>query len=151
MIVLEQLIRMKSEGQELPEDSSIDLSSWTWLHRLLKTLGEHGMSSEESSVENGVENVLRVKQMDWRRNIDREFDIIDRERILDCDIFSPQGSKPLPRKRALDNPTTSRNPVMGLPLALYDNAWLSQLTERQISALRPSKEKFAWKKVAVAA
>ncbi|KAI6009192.1 hypothetical protein EDC04DRAFT_2610685 [Pisolithus marmoratus] len=31
---------------------------WQWLGHLIKTLGKHGMSSEESAVENGVENVL---------------------------------------------------------------------------------------------
>ena len=142
---------MKSDGQELPEEANVDLSSWKWLHCLVKTLGEHGMSSEESALENSVENVLRVKQMDWRRNIDCKLGIVDRERILDSDIFSPQGSKPLPRKRAADNPVTSRKPVTGLPLALYDSAWFVQLTDRQVEALQPSKDTFSWKKVAVAA
>lgn len=149
-MLLKQLVVMKSEGQASPGDANADLSSWKWLRHLIKTLGEHGMSSEESSVENGIENVLQVKQMYWRRNIDRELDIIDRECIIDGDIFSPQGSKPLPRKRAADNPTTSSKPKTGLPLALYDSAWFSQLTERQSEALAPSKENFLWKKVAVA-
>ncbi|KAF9228568.1 hypothetical protein BS17DRAFT_197973 [Gyrodon lividus] len=104
------------------------------------------MSSEESSLENGVENILRVKQMEWRRNIDHELEIIDRERIIDSDIFSAQGSKPLPRKRATDNPPTSRNPVDALPLALYDSAWLLRLTERQSEILQASKVTFPWKK-----
>ncbi|KAI5992984.1 hypothetical protein EDD15DRAFT_2136482, partial [Pisolithus albus] len=60
---------------------------WQWLQRLINSLGEHGMSSEESSVENGIENVLRVKRMEWQRNIDKELDIIDLQRILDKDIF----------------------------------------------------------------
>ncbi|KAI5981631.1 hypothetical protein EDD15DRAFT_2147576, partial [Pisolithus albus] len=60
---------------------------WKWLQRLIITLGDHGMSSEESSVENGIENVLRVKKMEWRKNIDQELEIIDLQRILDKDIF----------------------------------------------------------------
>ncbi|KAG6373284.1 hypothetical protein JVT61DRAFT_6406 [Boletus reticuloceps] len=142
---------MTSGDQGLPEESAADLASWKWLHRLIKMFGKHGMSSEESSVENGVENVLRVKQMNWQRNIDRKLDIIDRECILDCDIFVPQGSKPLSRKRAHDNPATSRKQVTGLPVALYNSPWFLQLTERQAEALQPSEEVFVWKKIAVAA
>lgn len=141
---------MKSDGQAPPGAANVDVASWQWLHHLIETLGEHGMSSEESSVENGVENVLRVKQMQWRRNIDPELEIIDRERILDSDVFSAQGSKPLPRKRAMDNPPTSRTPVNSLPFALYDSAWLLQLTERQSEILQASEAAFPWKKVVVA-
>ncbi|KAI6125358.1 hypothetical protein EDD16DRAFT_1454982, partial [Pisolithus croceorrhizus] len=79
--VLDHIVTMKSE---VPDD---DLHSWQWLQRLIKSLGEHGMSSEESSVENGIENVLRVKKMEWRKNIDKELEIIDLQRILDKDIF----------------------------------------------------------------
>ncbi|KIK77071.1 hypothetical protein PAXRUDRAFT_28869, partial [Paxillus rubicundulus Ve08.2h10] len=120
--VLKYMIMIKSDGKAPPGEADIDVASWQWLHHLIETLGEHGMSSEESSVENGVENVLCVKQMEWQRNIDHELEIIDHERVLDNDIFSAQGSKPLPRKWATDNPPTSRNPVNGLPLALYDSA-----------------------------
>ncbi|KIK74273.1 hypothetical protein PAXRUDRAFT_20043 [Paxillus rubicundulus Ve08.2h10] len=147
--VLKYMIMIKSDGKAPPGEANINVASWQWLHCLIETLGEHGMSSEESSVENGVENVLRVKQMEWRRNIDHELEIIDRERVLDSDIFSAQGSKPLPRKRATDNPPTSRNPVNGLPLALYDSAWLLRLTERQSEILQASEVTFPWIKVVV--
>ncbi|KAI5996701.1 hypothetical protein EDD15DRAFT_2123052, partial [Pisolithus albus] len=76
------IVVMKSEA---PDDD--DLRSWKWLQRLINTLGEHGMSSEESSVENGIENVLRVKKLEWRKNIDKELEIVDLQRILDKDIF----------------------------------------------------------------
>ena len=59
------MIAMKSDVQAPPGEANVDVTSWQWLHRLIETLGEHGMSSEESSVENGVENVLHVKQMEW--------------------------------------------------------------------------------------
>ncbi|KAI6138673.1 hypothetical protein EDD17DRAFT_1516851 [Pisolithus thermaeus] len=110
--VLDRIVTMKSE---VPDD---DLHSWQWLQRLIKSLGEHGMSSEESSVENGIENVLRVKKMEWQKNIDKELEIIDLQRILDKDIFCSQGAKPLPRKRAPDNPTSSRAPVTALPTGI---------------------------------
>ena len=100
-MILNNIIAIKSE------DLDDNLPSWKWLQRLIKTLGEDGMSSEESSVENSVTNILRVKNMDWRRNIEKELEIIDLQRVIDKDIFSLQGSRPLPRKCAPDNPVTS--------------------------------------------
>ncbi|KAI6096404.1 hypothetical protein F5141DRAFT_1220934 [Pisolithus sp. B1] len=144
VMVLDEMVKSKSEAQD------DDLQSWKWLRSLIKTLGEHGMSSEESSVENGVENVLRVKNMPWRRNIDWELEIVDFQRLLDTDIFSPQGSKPLTRKCSPDNPSTTRDAVKALPLALYDGAWFAQLTERQIEALNVPQQTFSWMKVVVA-
>ena len=143
-MILNNIITIKSE------DLDDDLPSWKWLQHLIKTLGEDGMSSEESSVENSVTNVLRVKNMDWWRNIKKELEIIDLQRVIDKDIFSLQGSRPLPRKRAPDNPVTSRDPVMGLPKALYNSLWMSELNERHKESLKISGEKFPWMKVVVA-
>ncbi|KAI5980366.1 hypothetical protein EDC04DRAFT_2618817 [Pisolithus marmoratus] len=53
-LILNHIAALKSDTYD------DDLPSWQWLGRLIKTLGEHGMSSEESAVENGVENVLCV-------------------------------------------------------------------------------------------
>ncbi|KAH0830327.1 hypothetical protein J3R83DRAFT_1719 [Lanmaoa asiatica] len=127
-----------------------DLPAWQWLQSLIKTLGEHGISSEESSVENGVENVLCVKRMEWQRNIDRELEIINFKCIIDDDIFSAQGSQPLVRKRAPDNPETTRDVLIGLPLALYDSAWIVYLTEHQTEVLQLLQEMFPWMRVVVA-
>jgi len=124
-MILDNIIAIKSE------DLNDDLPSWKWLQCLIKTLGEDGMSSEESSVDNSVTNVLQVKSMDWQRNIKKELEIVDLQQIIDKDIFSLQGSRPLPRKYALDNPVTSQDMVMGLPKALYNSLWMSELNERQ--------------------
>ena len=62
--------------------------AWKWLACLIKTLGDHRMSSEESAVENQIEHVLQVKQMDWQCCIEHELDIIDAECLLDGDIFA---------------------------------------------------------------
>ncbi|KAI6095595.1 hypothetical protein F5141DRAFT_1068215 [Pisolithus sp. B1] len=126
--VLDCIVAMKSET------SDDDLGSWN-------------MSSEESSVENGIENVLRVKKLEWRRNIDKELEIVDLQRVLDKDIFCSQGSKPLPRKHAPDNPISSRVPVVGLPMALYDDTWILQLTECRRESLEISKAPFPWMKL----
>ncbi|KAI6039382.1 hypothetical protein EDC04DRAFT_2603244 [Pisolithus marmoratus] len=142
-LILDHIAALKSDTYDN------DLPSWQWLGRLIKTLGEHGMSSEESAVENGVENVLRVKTMSWRRNIDRKLEIVDLQRMVDIDIFSPQGLHPLHRIHATENPTTKRDAVKELPLALYDGAWIAGLTERQKESLEISTALFPWMKVAV--
>ncbi|KAI6023616.1 hypothetical protein BKA83DRAFT_4019556, partial [Pisolithus microcarpus] len=73
--------RRSTEGNE------DDTGAWKWLQRLVKTLGEHGMSSDESDIGNDVEEVLRVKNMGWRRSIARELDLVDLQRLVDTDIF----------------------------------------------------------------
>ncbi|KAG6375694.1 hypothetical protein JVT61DRAFT_3268 [Boletus reticuloceps] len=139
---LDGVVKLKTEGGDN------DLVVWEWLQRLVRFLGENGMSSEESAVENNFEHVLRVKNMEWRRCIDRELDIVDVERIVDSDIFSPQGAKPVKRIRALDNPMSSRDAVKGLPVDLYDGAWFSRLTQREIDTLAVATHRFPWMKVA---
>ncbi|KIJ59115.1 hypothetical protein HYDPIDRAFT_33511 [Hydnomerulius pinastri MD-312] len=140
--VLDHIAKLKTDT------ANDDLPAWEWLQHLIKTLSEHGMSSEESAVENEVEHVLRVKNMEWRRYVERELDLVDAERILDSDIFSPQGAKPVKRSRAPDNPTSRRDAVMGLPMDLYDGAWIASLTQRQLESLEASNDKFIWMKVA---
>ncbi|KAI6016177.1 hypothetical protein BKA83DRAFT_4546285 [Pisolithus microcarpus] len=98
--VLDHIVKLKTEGNE------DDAGAWKWLQRLVKTLGEHGMSSDESDIGNDVEEVLRVKNMGWRRSIARELDLVDLQQLVDTDIFAPQGSRPMRRIRA---------PAPGLP------------------------------------
>lgn len=43
------------------EENADDLHNWTWLQDLVQHLGEHGMSSEESEVENDVEQVCELR------------------------------------------------------------------------------------------
>ncbi|KAI6017279.1 hypothetical protein BKA83DRAFT_4017323, partial [Pisolithus microcarpus] len=69
------------------EENEDDVDAWKWLKDLITSLGERGMSSEESGVENEVEVVLRVKNLPWCRSIERELDLIDLQRLLDGDIF----------------------------------------------------------------
>ncbi|KAG2744586.1 hypothetical protein P692DRAFT_20744017, partial [Suillus brevipes Sb2] len=142
--VVDHLVKQTSDENEE------DLPAWRWLQRLIKTLGEGGMSSEESDVENDIETVLRVKNMTWRRAIEREMDIVDHQRLVDDDIFAPQGSKPMKRICAGGNLMTSRAQVDGLPKVLYSEGWLAGLTKRQVERLTISEEEFKWVKVAVA-
>jgi hypothetical protein len=142
--ILQKVIELKKE------DEDDDLPAWQWLQKLIKTLGDDGMSSEESDIENDVECVLRVKNMTWRRGIEQELSVIDNQRVLDDDIFAPQGSKPMKRICAPGNLTTLRSPVTGLPKALYDTKWIDGLTKGQVERLDVSSEIFRWMTVAIA-
>ncbi|KAG1853564.1 hypothetical protein C8R48DRAFT_675830 [Suillus tomentosus] len=141
--VLDHLVKQKTDDKEE------DLPVWQWLQQLVKMLGECGMSSEESDLENDIETVLRVKNMVWRRAVECELDIVDHQRLADDDIFAPQGSKPMKRIRAARNPKTSRVPAEELPKALYSEEWLMGLSKRQVEKLSISDKRFKWMQVAV--
>ncbi|KAG6376539.1 hypothetical protein JVT61DRAFT_2534 [Boletus reticuloceps] len=142
--VLDHIIKLKVEAGE------DDIDVWKWLQGVVQRLGEHGMSSEESDIENEVEQVLRVKRMDWCRGIERELDFLDLQRLVDVDVFAPQGSRPMKRIRESGNPATSRDAVKGLPRAFYNRAWITSLTQRQLEGLDIPEESFSWMQVAVA-
>lgn len=90
------------------------------------------MSSEESGRED-LRDILWPKIMLWRRNIDRELAIINRERVLDeGEIFSTKGLKPRDRKRNARVLESRRKPVRGLPRAFYSEGWLSGLRVEEI-------------------
>ncbi|KAI6135461.1 hypothetical protein EV401DRAFT_2063117 [Pisolithus croceorrhizus] len=132
------------------EGNEDDAGAWKWLQRLVKTLGEHGMSSDESDIGNDVEEVLRVKNMGWRRSIARELDLVDLQWLVDTDIFAPQGSRPMRRIRAPGNLESCRDAVKGLPLSLYDSAWVASLRQHQLDELNTCEEQFSWMQIAVA-
>ncbi|KAG1720019.1 hypothetical protein EDB19DRAFT_1836269 [Suillus lakei] len=144
--ILQKVIELKKDA----EDEDEDLPAWMWLQNLIKTLGDGGMSSEESDVENNVQCVLQVKNMAWHRRIERELNVIDQQRVLDDEIFAPQGSKLMKRIHAPSNSTSLRSPVTGLPKALYNGEWFNGLTGGQVERLDISNETLQWMKVAVA-
>ena len=78
----------------------------------------------------------------WCRPIEQELDLIDLQCLLDSDVFAPQGSHPLCRIRASGNPMSSRTAVTGLPMAMYDRAWVAGLTQRQVEVLDVSPVNF---------
>ncbi|KIN94222.1 hypothetical protein M404DRAFT_940940, partial [Pisolithus tinctorius Marx 270] len=141
--ILEHIMKLKAN------EGDANAAAWTWLQDLVLCLGEHGASSEESDVENEVEGVLHVKNMKWQCHIEWELDIVDLQQFLDIDTFSPQGSWPMRRIRAPRNHKSGRMPVKGLPIALYDDAWIKGLSQQQLEALEVSLVNFPWMKVAV--
>lgn len=112
------------------------------------------MSSEESDME-GMEIVYRVKVLVWRRDIKRYLEIIDNERIFEADsIFSASGSKPIKRVRNDDEDdetmlASSRKPVIGLPVELYNPHYLKEMGDQYELTLNVSKEQFRWIKISV--
>jgi hypothetical protein len=122
---------------------------WKWLHEMLCTLGHDGMSSDESDAGDSVDDGYKVKVLSWRRNIDKELEIIDSARKDESSRFAKQGSKPVKRVRGEDCPISTREPVGGLPKAFYDKKWLSQDRHRELR-LGVSKEQLAWPRIIVA-
>ena len=141
--VLDHIIKLKTEQGE---DNA---NAWKWLQELVQSLGEHGMSSEESDLENEVEEVLCVKHMDWCHAIERELDFVDLQHLVDIDVFTPQGSWPMKRIHASRNPLSSRDPVKGLPMTLYNRAWVVSLTQCQLEVLDISKELLPWMQIVI--
>jgi hypothetical protein len=86
---------------------------------------------------------------DRHHEIEWELDIINHQRIMDDDIFAPQGSKLMKWIHSAGNPTTSRTEVDGLPKALYNEEWLAGLTKCQVKRISMSDETFRWMKFVV--
>ncbi len=123
--------------------ATLDVDVWKWLREVIEHLGHEGMSSEESCVEDGPQIVFRVRRPLWRRNIDKELDIIDAVRIYEPDIYKRQGSKPVQRLRGTGNPTSARPPVKGLPRTFYNEDWLAQQHRPEVN-LEMLKREFPW-------
>jgi hypothetical protein len=118
------------------------------MRKLIKLLGEEGMSSDESEVDEELGIfVFRPKEMPWRPNVEKVMEIIDKQRMVDRDIYSFKGSKPGPRSRNKKKGTSRRRPPAGLPRSLYDKDWLKTQTMTQVRKLHISKNKFVWMRV----
>lgn len=145
MRILNTIVDVKAQ------DEASDLHVWQWLQNLIETLGEDGMSSEESENDthgSSIESVCRPRIMEWRRDIEEELRIIDAQRHLDKDIFSPRGAKPVTRIRNSRNPISTRKPKPGLPRPLYDDEWINGKSETYLEkTLKVSEGKFLWMKV----
>ena len=71
-----------------------DTGIWKWLADVVRELGPDGTSSDESGMEDGIEEVYYTKVMPWRRELERELRITDEQQLVDTDLFAPRGSKP---------------------------------------------------------
>ncbi|KIM61758.1 hypothetical protein SCLCIDRAFT_25568 [Scleroderma citrinum Foug A] len=89
LIIAQGVAEMKEEAEE--NDANI----WRWLADILEQLGADGMSSDESGIEDEIEIIYNTKAMPWRKDLKTELQIIDDQRLVDTDIFTPRGSKPV--------------------------------------------------------
>ncbi|KAI6116948.1 hypothetical protein EV401DRAFT_2073001 [Pisolithus croceorrhizus] len=102
-----------------------DLVAWQFLSSIITTLGGDGMSSEDSDGE-GTETVYFTCSLPWRRDIIKELNLIDQQRLQDSSIFSPRGAKAAKRIRSDNFSPSERKAVKGLPRPFYDEDWLAQ-------------------------
>lgn len=134
----------EAERVRNPEEAS-NLPSWKWLLKLLRTLGEDGTSSDESDINKQTcLPVCRVKQMDWRQNVDYGLRLIDKQRWVDRDVGSGRGAKSMTRIREDGNGNSSRKAPKGLPRAVYNKDWVEALNSYEIWKLCILEEEFSW-------
>ena len=126
------------------------MKNWKWLKSLIETLGHDGMSSEDSMDESDLEVTYRLKILEWRRNIDHELKILDGEYLRYRKAKSHRGQKPAPRRRQ-GNKVSTREPVCGLPLNLYNETWLVMKTDEYMErTLKISEKPFKWRELRAA-
>jgi hypothetical protein len=137
---VERIIKVKAADK----DRDGDLHVWKWLQELLLRYSSDGMSSDDTDTDN-IGTTYRVKILEWRRNVDGYFEMIDNEKKLSADIFSRSGTKPTRRIRSPENPKSSRIPHAQLPLALFNSDWFEEVDNdyRQFT-LDVSKDEFPW-------
>ena len=135
--VLVRIVEIKRDEQ------AKDLRIWEWLLELVQTLGEGGVSSDESGVDERTgEAIYRVNRLPWRREMSKEMEYVDTQR-KDGHLFSKKGSKPVPRHR--NGGGVSRRPDLeGLPKALYDKGWYKDLPKRFRERFKFSEKGFKW-------
>jgi hypothetical protein len=133
-------------GIMVEEIATDDVEIYEWLRNVVETLGNEGMSSDESSVEDDGTVIYAVKQLPWRRRIDKELSIIDSLRTQEPTLYSARGSRPIKRHRGADSPVSTRKPVRGLARAFYDEEWL-QRQPHGGRRLEVSEKPFRWMKL----
>ena len=112
------------------DKGSSDLVAWEWLLYVITTLGNNGMSDDESDAEDGSYiYCFRTKKMPWRRDITKELRVIDSQLLENRKI--DRNARTIPRKRGASAPTSTRDPVHYLPRAFYDDQWYNSLPEHQ--------------------
>lgn len=131
------------------EDNAADVSHWKWLKKMLETLGEDGTSSDESDREGPIDTAYYTKTMPWRRNIERELNLVDDEQRRLATTQVRRGAKPVIRRRQIGIPS-SRGPVKELPISFYDEGWLSTTSPLFIKrTLKPSHYTFKWRELKI--
>lgn len=131
------------------QEGAADVRHWKWLKKMLETLGQDGTSSDESDREGAIDTAYYAKKMLWRRNIERELNVLDDEQRRLATTQVKRGAKPVIRLRQLGIPS-SREPVASLPISFYNEDWLVTKTVLYIDrTLKPSDKEFTWRQLSV--
>ncbi|KAI6097969.1 hypothetical protein EDD16DRAFT_1718879 [Pisolithus croceorrhizus] len=91
-----------------------DIVAWQFLHSVITKLGSDGMSSEDSDSED-TETIFCTHMLPWRRDIVKELNLIDQQRLQDSSIFSPRGAKAAKHIQCNNFSPSERKAVEGLP------------------------------------
>jgi hypothetical protein len=107
------------------------------------------MSSDESDDDGSGELEsfrlgFHVKKMPWRRDVTKELQLLDDERMQSKAVFRRKGSKPAPRIRLPDGPRSTREAPKRLPRSFYNDDWFSSLDSREKRRLAVPSVKFPW-------
>lgn len=133
-----------SKAQNLKEQNASAHRVWSFLKKVVETLGPEGMSSDESDVEDNA-YVFRffTKRMPWRKDLTAEFRTIDAEWIADVKLRGTSNRR-VPRARNSAAPVTTRKPRSGLPQSFYDRQYLDSLDEQELQVIEPKEVTFRW-------
>ena len=102
-----------------------DAVAWQFLSNVITTLCSDGMSSEDSEGKD-TEPIFCTHILPCRRDIVKELNIIDQQRLRDSDIFSPRGAKAVKCIRSDNFSKSDQKAIKGLPCPFYDQNWLAQ-------------------------
>lgn len=115
------------------------------MENMIERLGQDGMSSEESEEENDIQVIYRPRNMYWRRPMDKELDMIDKEYRRLGQTKNRRGQKVGIRTRVPSAEDSQRGPVVGLPNCLYNERWMSIQTQLYVKdTLKLKKSSFRW-------
>ncbi|KAI6141535.1 hypothetical protein EDD17DRAFT_1457740, partial [Pisolithus thermaeus] len=83
----ETLMKARRDMQRRTEaKGDDDIVAWRFLHSVITKLGSDGMSSEDSDSED-TETIFCTHMLPWRRDIVKELNLIDQQRLQDSSIF----------------------------------------------------------------
>lgn len=126
--------------------------AWEFIAKVLDTLGNDGMSSDESGCESSQDGsrrrVFKKKTLPWRRNIDNIIRALNVARAGIEDVVGGHGATPAERSRHPATAASTRAPPIKLPRAFYDDLWYEALhvsARAELDAL--PADSFVWQVV----
>ncbi|KAK0474581.1 hypothetical protein IW261DRAFT_1422875 [Armillaria novae-zelandiae] len=131
------------------ESNTPNLQHWNLLKKILEQLGHHRMSPEELSTQmsNGMTMQVFIQLCKWRvPQVTEHLKLIDNMGKLPA-LQGQKASQPTERVWS-DADYNGRVPP-GLPRAMYNDAWLKDLSRASVEELQISEEAFEFLNLAV--